>query len=325
MIRLSIIIPVYNKESYLEKCLNSVVCQTAKDIELILIDDGSQDGSGKICDKYAAKYPWIRVFHQENKGVSSARNCGIKNAQGKYIGFVDADDIIDSSMYEQLLSIAEKESLDVVFCDLLVSVQGKRRQDEFKHIQKNSFFSCDKLEPVNLFEMSIFVVKGIFLKEIVVDNNICFEENIKLSEDRMFLIEFLGTAKTGYYLGETLYFYEMNQAGAVLRYYPNKLEMLLHNKLLIEKKLKKYWTKEHVDYYYAEYAWSMVEVLKSYFHKECPYSITEKYKKVKMLVHNEMVCDIFEKADKTYWLYRLFYKKRVLLLCCLGYIKMKFF
>ena len=99
---ISIIIPVYNVEKYLEDCLNSVVNQTYKNLEIILIDDGSTDNSGKICDLYAKKDNRIVVIHKENAGVSSARNVGLKIAKGLYIGFVDPDDYIAEDMYEIL-------------------------------------------------------------------------------------------------------------------------------------------------------------------------------------------------------------------------------
>ena len=101
--KISIIIPVYNKEAYLERCLDSVLAQTHKSLEVLLIDDGSTDGSPAICEKYAKKDPRIRVLTQENAGASAARNAGIEAAGGDYIGFVDADDWIEPGMYAALL------------------------------------------------------------------------------------------------------------------------------------------------------------------------------------------------------------------------------
>lgn len=325
MIRLSIIIPVYNKEQYLMKCLDSVVQQVAKDIEVILVDDGSNDKSGLICDEYAKKYKWIKVIHQKNQGVSGARNRGILEAQGNYIGFVDADDRIDSRMYDKLLNIAENIELDIVFCDILFECNGKKKLDKFGSLQRDLIFSCRELEPENLYELAVSVCRGIYRRKVLVENHIFFQNGIKLSEDKMFLIELLGMAHSGYYLSETLYFYELNKKGAVCKYYPDKLEMQLHNKNLMEGKLKKYWSEKHVEYYYRDYAWNMVEVLKSYFHKECICSCKETYRKVKELVYNPQVEEIFQKVDRKYWLYLLFYKKRVVLLYCMGYAKMKWF
>ena len=109
--KISIIIPVYNTEEYLRECLDSVIEQTLKDIEIILVDDGSTDNSGKICDEYREKDTRITVIHQENRGQGKARNEALKISNGEYIGFIDSDDWIDLDFYEKLYNAAsEKES-----------------------------------------------------------------------------------------------------------------------------------------------------------------------------------------------------------------------
>lgn len=114
--KISIIIPVYNAEKYLDKCLNSVLSQTYTNLQIILVNDGSRDGSAKICDAYARKDQRIQVIHQENKGVASARNEGLAVAVGDWIGFVDADDWIEADMFSYLLDNAEREAADSVIC-----------------------------------------------------------------------------------------------------------------------------------------------------------------------------------------------------------------
>lgn len=99
---ISVIVPVYNTKKYLRRCVNSLLQQTFQDLEIILVDDGSTDGSGELCDSYAARYERIRVLHKENGGSSSARNLGLDNARGDYVGFVDSDDYADPDMYERL-------------------------------------------------------------------------------------------------------------------------------------------------------------------------------------------------------------------------------
>lgn len=116
MPELSIIVPVYKVEPYLPKCIDSILAQTFTDFELILIDDGSPDRCGQICDEYAAKDDRIIVIHQENKGVSAARNAGLDIAKGTYIGFVDSDDWIEPEMYHTLVTVAEDEGSKLVAC-----------------------------------------------------------------------------------------------------------------------------------------------------------------------------------------------------------------
>lgn len=112
--KISIIVPVYNAERYLSNTISNILCQEFTDFELLLIDDGSTDSSGQLCDEWSLKDSRIKVLHQKNMGVSEARNSGLKIAQGDYIAFVDNDDLIHPQMYEILIGIAEKESADIV-------------------------------------------------------------------------------------------------------------------------------------------------------------------------------------------------------------------
>lgn len=117
-INVSIIVPIYNTEEYLEDCLSSIVNQSLNNIEIILVNDGSTDGSADIIESYHQKYPkCIRVFHQKNQGQASARNLGIEKATGKFIGFVDSDDTIIPEMFEKMYLKAEEEEADMVECD----------------------------------------------------------------------------------------------------------------------------------------------------------------------------------------------------------------
>jgi glycosyltransferase involved in cell wall biosynthesis len=123
--KISIIVPIYNVEKYLSKCIDSILAQTFSDFELILVNDGSPDNCGEICDKYGEKDERIKVIHKENGGLSSARNAGIKMATGIYLGFIDSDDYIDEKMYEILYLNAVNHSSDVVVCDFLKVSEGE--------------------------------------------------------------------------------------------------------------------------------------------------------------------------------------------------------
>lgn len=125
MCKVTIITPVYNAEKYLESCIDSILTQTHKDIELLLIDDGSTDLSGYICDRYAAEDNRVSVFHKSNGGVSSARNFGIDNANGDWIMFVDGDDWIDTKFIEKMLTKAADEDADIVMCDCYFVTKAK--------------------------------------------------------------------------------------------------------------------------------------------------------------------------------------------------------
>lgn len=121
----SVIVPVYNVENYLKKCIDSLCQQTYKNLEIILIDDGSPDGCGKICDEYALKDQRIVVIHKKNGGLSSARNAGLDIVKGNYIGFVDSDDWIEETMYEKMISFLQDNHCDIVECAVNLIVGDK--------------------------------------------------------------------------------------------------------------------------------------------------------------------------------------------------------
>ncbi|MBO0958844.1 glycosyltransferase, partial [Neobacillus sp. MM2021_6] len=137
---ISIIVPVYNIEHYLRECVDSILSQTFTNFEVILVNDGSSDNSGDICKEYAKLDGRVKVINQINKGVSAARNAGIKIAQGAYIGFVDGDDYIDNKMYQELYSLCEESKSDISICKLGREINGKlinKSQDCFKKEMDN--------------------------------------------------------------------------------------------------------------------------------------------------------------------------------------------
>ena len=139
--KLSIIIPVYNVELYLPQAVESVLAQSFRDFELILVDDGATDGSGEICDRYAGEDSRVKVIHQKNAGVSAARNAGVAAAQGEYIGFTDSDDIIERDMYQRMIALAQRYNAEVVQCehDRAGTLNGAVRSDEVTLMDGEAF------------------------------------------------------------------------------------------------------------------------------------------------------------------------------------------
>ena len=146
MPNISVIVPVYNAEEYLERCVNSILRQTCPDLEVLLVDDGSRDSSGAMCDAFAAQDSRVRVLHQENSGISAARNAGLSQAKGDYIGFVDSDDWIDPDMYESLYALCREYEADIAECSY-----RNVFHDEIREEREN----CGKIEilsPVQAME-----------------------------------------------------------------------------------------------------------------------------------------------------------------------------
>ena len=206
--KISVIVPVYNTEKYLNKCLDSILAQTFTDFELLLIDDGSTDNSGKICDEYAAKDNRVKVFHKENGGVSRARNLGLDNASGEYLSFIDSDDYIRPEMYAELLAVADKYNVDLVTSDLEINCKIINNGD----LPSNKVIDIDyvikKLRPAFTFNNSMAIMEfknKIFRKDVVAHCR--FPEGICFQEDLIYMVQVYCAVKTVYYLAEAYYEY----------------------------------------------------------------------------------------------------------------------
>lgn len=239
-IDISIIIPVYNTEKYLAKCLESVTAQEGN-IEIILINDGSNDKSPEICREFNKKDNRIIVIDQQNSGVSTARNKGLEYAQGKYIMFVDSDDTIDTNMTKELMALAENND----FPDLIYS-------GFCRHSNSGIFNSCIMKETGlycnNKMFKSISLMNPLFLgapwcklykHTIISDNNIIFNPNIQLQEDLIFNYDFLEHTKSIYITDKAYYHYNVNEGGSG-RFRGDKF---IKDKLEVIKKEDSFWAK----------------------------------------------------------------------------------
>lgn len=186
---ISIIVPVYNVDKYLEKCVDSIINQTYKNIEIILVNDGSTDGSGQVCDYLAKKDSRIAVYHKENGGVSSARNLGLDNAQGDYIGFIDSDDYIDPDMYESLYDDLKKYNVDISMCGLY-HVYANKKDEQVDKVQNYIINSNDAINLVLDGKFSA-VTPGNKLYKKSLFLGIRYDLNISIAEDALMIIKLL--------------------------------------------------------------------------------------------------------------------------------------
>lgn len=227
---ISIIIPVYNRINKLSASVKSVLKQTYKDIEIILVDDGSTDGSSELCDKLAFEDDRIKVIHQNNQGVAVARNTGILKASGDYIGFVDSDDLIEPQMYETMYKNLVENSVDLVVCGSKIGQYNKNT----KLISNNINYHFDQLiigreniltEILKLLTGSLMnpVWNKLYKVENIKKYNIKFPKNIPLGEDLLFNLQYYKTIESIKFLSECLYIYIIDEKdGTLARYYENK-------------------------------------------------------------------------------------------------------
>ena len=185
----SVIVPVYNAERYLHKCIDSILSQTMSDFELLLVDDGSNDASGNICDDYAEKDARVRVFHKANGGVSSARNTGLDNAAGEWVTFCDADDWVGNVHLIHMLSHADDRTDIVISYATICDKDGmyKESYPEYK-LDKNSF---ERLFTESDMHWHTSPWAKLYRKKIIEQHNIRFKLGMHIGEDAAFLFSFL--------------------------------------------------------------------------------------------------------------------------------------
>ena len=231
MAKVSIIVPIFKVEAYLDRCVQSLIEQSLKDIEIILVDDGSPDNCPVMCDELAKSDCRIKVVHKKNGGLSSARNAGMAIATGKYVGFVDSDDDVDLRMFEILYQIAEQENVDFVMSDYIRIFQNGEsylktldidggRYDKQK-IKKEIFprlIMGEKLE----YGPLLSVWHCLYRREFLLQNDLKFDEDVRWSEDNIFSAIAGYYADSFYYLkGEGLYHYYQNPGTITTAYRPS--------------------------------------------------------------------------------------------------------
>lgn len=210
--KVTVIVPVYNAECYLEKCIESLLAQTIDSIEVVLIDDGSSDRSGEICDKYDEKYDNIKVLHIENSGPSKARNLGIKIARGEYIGFADADDYAIPTMYETLYTKAKQTQSDIVMCSYNIDNGTSMYKIDMNYLPEYCGHQAIvsgllaryyRREHTGLYS----VWNKLFSKDTIYEHSLCFDEDLIRAEDAWFVFDSLKVVKKVVFIDEPLYIY----------------------------------------------------------------------------------------------------------------------
>lgn len=204
----SIIIPVYNVEAYLSQCIESVINQTYKNLEIILVDDGSTDNSGMICDEYALKDDRIKVIHKENAGQSSARNIGINQSNGSFIYCLDSDDYITENAIEMLFNKAKSEDADIVFFEAFsfcdsgeLSKQTYQRNRQYKTSSGIEMFDSLSINKEFRVSVPLFFIK----KSLLADNNLEFKNGV-IYEDMLYAFQLFVYAGRVSHCHESLYF-----------------------------------------------------------------------------------------------------------------------
>jgi glycosyltransferase EpsJ len=203
---LSIIVPVFNSAKYLSNCVDSIRSQTFKDFECILVDDGSTDETLSLCENYTLSDSRIKVLHQNNSGVSSARNFGLNNCTGEYIAFVDSDDTVLPEMYHRMYTNIKKENCDVICCGF--KHQNSIFSENFKFTGVSQAETVFRLENAGLFGT---VWNKLYKREIITKNRVLFSDGYSFGEDFLFNLTYFSFISSAFCLDDVLYEYHINE------------------------------------------------------------------------------------------------------------------
>ena len=237
---ISVIVPVYNGEKYLPVCMKSLMEQTYRALEIILIDDGSKDGSGALCDGYAAADPRVRVIHQENQGVSGARNTGLDRATGKYVVFVDADDYVEPDYLERLHRNLVTHGVDIASCDYQEVTSGDAPKAGIPFVAETRLIT----DKASYFEDMILareaywstITAKLFVRDLIGGTR--FHAPFRYGEDHVFLFDLFAKAPKVYQDTYQGYYYVRNESSATLTRNASNVYRCENEMKMLEYKLR---------------------------------------------------------------------------------------
>ncbi len=259
----SVIIPVYNSEKYLQRCVDSVLKQTYQNLEVLLIDDGSKDGSGTVCDEYAVQDCRVRVIHKENTGVSDTRNVGLDHAKGDYILFIDSDDYIDEVMVEKLLNRALKDNSDIVMCRYCIDRAGVILPINMQYKDEYVCFEDIKSGLLQLYytdyHTGLYSLWNKLIKKSVYSTDgIRFDTTLKRGEDAWFVFQCLKRCSRVDYIDESYYYYYQNDSSVMHTLYEDQYEKWVDMRKRLLKENESLGLKIDFNLFYREFLYKTV-------------------------------------------------------------------
>lgn len=318
MVKVSVIVPIYNAEQYLEQCLDSIVSQTLKDIEIILIDDGSTDGSAEICKKYLADSR-VSYYRKENEGLAAARDDGMMRANGEYIGFVDSDDWLKPEMYEKMYAAAKSNDSDIVFCNC--------QQNENGHVftpeMPTGAYDREAIKKEILPKTLAYIGKNgskralrwsnclrIYKTEILQKNNIKFDRRLRRSQDLQLTYEATIVAQNYYYIGEPLYHNRVVSDSLSRGYTKNMWPLYTYLIEILYKDTENFKEMDLMDQMHLRAFFFATDCIENEMKPLCP---NDKKTKIKLIeqIMNDPICERFYghiPTEKLSPLYRKYYE-----------------
>lgn len=318
MIKVSVIVPIYNAEKYLKQCLDSIVVQTLKEIEIILIDDGSTDGSAEICKKYLSDSR-VSYYHKENEGLAAARDDGMMRANGEYIGFVDADDWLKPEMYERMYNAAKTNDSDVVFCNCQQNENGYIFTPEMNDGPYDREAIKKEILPKSLAYIGKNGTKRairwcnwlrIYKSETLKKNGIKFDRRLRRSQDLQLTYEATLVAQNYYYIKEPLYHNRVVLDSLSRGYTKNMWPLYTYLIEILYKDTENFKEMDLMDQMHLRAFFFVTDCIENEMKPLCP---NDKKTKIRLIeeIMNDPICERFYghiPVDKLNPLYRKYYE-----------------
>ncbi len=299
---LSVIVPVYNSDNYLKECIESILAQTYSDYELILVDDGSTDTSGKICDEYASKYEFVTVIHKENGGIANTRKTGYNNSCGRYISYIDSDDTIEPDTFKYMLDKAVKHDADAVICNIMLDI-GKKRTVR-SNIVKSGFYDKERLEKEFYPHMLFGGLNGmpgvipslcnkIIKREVLEQALMATDDSVYFGEDALCTYPCLLDANRVYVCNKAFYHYRMVET-SITHVYDSELInkfILLVNLLSKAFEKRKFDGRKQLDCYTVRFS---IDIVRSELLYNKALSLKERIEVVNKYLEHPVISRAFE-------------------------------
>ena len=318
MIKVSVIVPIYNAEKYLEQCLDSIVNQTLEDIEIILINDGSTDGSAEICKKYLSDSR-VTYYYKENEGLAAARDDGMLRANGEYIGFVDSDDWIKPDMYEKMYSAAKTNDSDIVFCNCIENEDGH----VFTPEMPDGAYGRKDIEEKILSRTLAYIGKNgtkrairwsnclrIYKTDTLKKNEIRFDRRLRRSQDLQLTYEATLVAQNYYYISEPLYHNRVVSDSLSRGYTKNMWPLYTYLIEILYKDTENFKEMDLMDQMHLRAFFFTTDCIENEMKPLCP---NDKKTRIKLIeeIMNDPICERFYghiPVEKLNPLYRKYYE-----------------
>ncbi len=329
--KISVIIPVYNVEPYIRQCLDSVVNQTYKNLEIIIVDDGSPDNCPAICDEYAQRDERIRVIHKRNEGLSAAWNDGINETTGDWIMFVDSDDWIDSTFIDNMVSASDLDKMQVITAahHIDTSVEGEKISDNFS--ESVSFYDGQGRDQMMLKSIEAFgkrfgvVWNRLYLKSFLISKSIFFDPKIPagMPNDSVFNLEVFKKADNTQIVDCIGYHYRILNSASTLRYRPNRSELMVYPIEALQNLLADYPSetlKQMLDARILEFIF--FNLIWDFFHPDNKEDYQTVVRRIREMKSNNPYKRVIYQADNTYLPWKAIILKYALRLSCIWPLKL---